>query len=108
LLEDTVQILAGDPYGEFWISDLGSVTITAGSEWRITLDGTTYLLTASQVDNTVYIGNPKYADKTDDGSNAPFCFYNPGWGAWMGGCDSSISGSSDSWHALKVERKVSE
>ena len=108
LLDDTVQTLAGDPYGEFWISDLGSVTITAGSEWRITLDGTTYLLTASQIDNTAYIGNPKYADKTDDGSNTPFCFCNPGWGAWTGGCDSSISGSSDSWHALKVERKISE
>lgn len=108
LLDDTVQILAGDPYGEFWIADLGSVTITAGSEWRITLDGTTYSLTASQVDNTVYIGNPKYAGKTDDGSNAPFCFYNQGWGAWNGDCDSSISGSVDSFHPLKVERKVSD
>ena len=107
VLDDTVQVLAGDPYGNFWISDLGSVTITAGSEWKITLDGTTYLLTASQVDSTAYIGNPKYAGKTDDGSSTPFCFYNAGWGAWNGGCDTSISGTSDSWHALKVERKTS-
>lgn len=108
LLDDTVQILGDETMGGFWIPDLGSVTITSGSEWRITLDGTTYLSTAKQVDNRVYIGNPKYDDKTDDNSNIPFCFYNAGYGAWNGGCDINISGTSDSYHALKVERKVSE
>ena len=106
VFEESVVLADEDPYNEFWISDLASVQIPAGSEWRITLDGTVYTDTATTVGNKIYIGNPLYGGDTDDGSNIPFCFYNSGWGAWNGGANKSVSASTE--HPLKVERKVSE
>lgn len=105
VFDDEVGLLDENPYNEFWIPELSSVTIPVDSVWRITLDGTVYTDTAMQVGNKIYIGNPKYDGATDNGSVSPFCFYNGGWGAWNGGADKSASASTT--HPLKVERQVS-
>ena len=105
LLDDTVQVLSGDPYNSFWISDLASVYPTVGSVWRITLDSVVYICTAVSYSNRVIVGNPLYAGGEDDGSGVPFYFANRGWGAWSGDCSTSITGDAN--HALKVERQIS-
>lgn len=84
VMDGTVQILDNDPYSQFWISALGEVYPVANETWRITIDGTAYTCTATNVNDTIYIGNPLYDGEADDGSNIPFVFYNQGWGAWNG------------------------
>ena len=106
---NNIHVNSGDPYNDLWLSDLGSVSITVGSIWRITVDADTYVLTATA--NGVYgspyeniIGNPLYSGGTDDGSTVPFCLEQNPWGAWAGWCAQSITGGID--HALKVERQI--
>ena len=84
VFDGQVQILDNTPYSQFWITALAEIYPAAGETWRITINGTAYTCTATTVDGTVYIGNPLYDGGTDDGSNIPFCFYNPDWGAWIG------------------------
>ena len=107
---NNIHVNSGDPYNDLWISDLGSVSITVGSVWRVTIDVDTYVLTATA--NGVYgspyentIGNPLYAGGTDDGTTIPFCFEQNPWGAWTGRCAQSITGGID--HRVKIERQIS-
>ena len=93
-----------ESYPYCWISDLSGVYPTAGSEWRITFNGTTYRCTAVVISNVPIIGNPKFASGTDDGSNVPFAFANQGWGAWSGQADLP---NTDQTVPVKIERLVS-
>ena len=103
--DDNLPMLEDDPYSLVIISDLANVTIPVGSVWRITIDSVTaHTTTAVQIDGSVYIGNPKYEGKTDDGSAVPICLYNPGWGnGWYGATEVNASTS----HTIKIERQVS-
>ena len=103
LFDDDTHINGDDYVNNFWISDLGSVYPTNGSVWRITMLGNTYVLTATAYDGTVYIGNPKYRDEQDDGSDTPFVFFNAGWGAWTG--YGAVLASEGSYN-VKVERLI--
>lgn len=91
-------------YPYFWISDLADVEIPQNSVWRVTFDGTEYVLTATQTIASYgyYIGNGAYGGGSDDGTPVPLCLYHTPWGAWSGGADAS-AGS----HQLKIERQVS-
>lgn len=95
--------IAEDPYPYFWISDMGDITITDGSVWRITIDGTEYRSTAVDSGGSyrIVIGNQKYIGGTDDGTNVPYCWHNVGWGAWVSSVDLSVA-----THDLKFERLV--
>ena len=105
VIDDAVQILDNTPYSQFWISALGEIYPVAGEVWRITIDGTAYTCTATNVNDMIYIGNPLYDGGTDDGSNIPFCFYNPEWGAWIGyGAKTLPTGGEI---PFKAERQVS-
>lgn len=94
-------------YPYCWITDLGNVTMTEGSVWRVTFDNVEYRCTAAQdtLSGTTYtyIGNPKWAGATDDGSNVPFLFYPTAWGAWSGEINSENVRST---HSVKLERLV--
>lgn len=105
ILEDDVYILEDTPYNGFWITDLASEQIAAGDTWRITIDGEVYTCVATLVNGRVYLGNPKYAGETDDGSNVPFDFYNRGYGAWNGDCDTRFTGETT--HPMKFEKLIS-
>ena len=105
VFDDEVGLLDETPYNTFWIPSLAEVTVPDGSVWRITLDGAVYTETATQSGGRIYIGNPKYDEGTDNASATPFCFFNVGWGAWVGGAEKSISASTT--HPLKIERQVS-
>lgn len=94
-------------YSYCWIEELGSIEITANSNWRVTLDNTEYLCTpifdANVMSGTYVLGNPKYSQGTDNNSNIPFSLFQTPWGAWSG----SIDGPNvDSTHTLKIERFV--
>lgn len=110
-LYEGTQPLRDDSGYYFWIQDLASVVPTVGSDWRITIDSTSYECTAKQVMgfgdavNGVIIGNQKYIGLTDDGSNAPFCFYNYHNQAWSG--DTSTDVMTVQEHYIKIERKIS-
>lgn len=96
-------------YPYCWIGSLSSVSITVGSVWRITYEGTEYRCTAvtasvPNVGNTAVIGNPKYSGATDDGTEVPFSFVNAGWGAWTGGINAE---NVDTTKTVKIERLVS-
>jgi len=90
------------PYNYFWISALSDVYPTMGSVWRITADGVEYRCTTSAYGGNICIGNTKYNGGPDTGSDAPFSFYNAGWGAMVG--DTELAGEVD--HTLKFERLV--
>lgn len=99
-----------DSYGYyFWIPDMASIVPTVGSVWRITIDSTSYECTAKQITgfgdaiNGVIIGNEKYIGQTDDGSDAPFCFYNYTNQAWTG--DTSLDVMTLTEHYIKIERQ---
>ena len=87
-------------YPYCWISSLSSVSIPAGSVWRITYSNTEYRCTAN---SGGILGNPKWGKGTDDGSDVPFCFENAGWGAWTGSLNAP---NTDSQYHFKIERKV--
>ena len=95
----------------FWIPAMVSIIPTVGSEWRITIDSTSYECTAKQIMefgdavNGVIIGNQKYIGRTDDGSDAPFCFYNYNSQAWSGDTSSDVMTVQE--HYIKIERKLS-
>lgn len=78
-------------YPYCWISSLSDVYPTVGSVWRITFNGTEYRCTAKNASmegsTVIVIGNPKWSDEADDGSDVPCNFSNQGWGAWSGGAD---------------------
>ena len=99
---------ADTPYNYFWISDLSDVYPTEGSVWRITIDATEYVCTATtastSLGNVICIGNPKYSGGTDNGSNAPFNFMNMGWGAWTG--DTELISDGVTVYAVKIEQQV--
>ena len=104
LWDDDVDYYADDPYSYCWIAQLADVAIPLGSVWRVTFDNVEYVLTAvydADPDSNV-IGNPKYIEGTDDGSNTPFCFYCTPWGAWSGGVPVSVNVT----HAVKIERQI--
>lgn len=111
VLNGNLHVNAGNPYGDIWAGDLGSVSIALGSVWRITIDnGAPYTVTATA--NGIYgspnqniIGNPLFMGGTDDGSDVPFCFEQNPWGAWTGGTDTSITQDAD--HHFKIERQIS-
>lgn len=90
-------------YPYFWITSLNSVTITVGSVWRVTCDSVEYRCTAISDNNTATIGNPKWGNGTDSGTNEPFCFTNQGWGAWTGSINKP---NADGSIPLKIERLV--
>lgn len=101
-----------DDYGYYiWIPAMASIIPTVGSEWRITIDSTSYECTAKQITgfgdavNGVIIGNQKYIGQTDDGSGVPFCFYNYNNQAWSG--DTSLDVMTLTEHYIKIERKTS-
>lgn len=94
------------PYNYFWFETLGDVYPTVGSVWRVTIDGTVYRCVAyalsTSFGNLVCFGNPKYTDNgTDNGTSAPFNFYNAGWGALV--ADTELTQGS---HSVKIERVV--
>lgn len=96
-------------YPYCWISTLGDTPIISGSEWRITFDGVVYRCTAtydSVMGGFYFIGNPKYSNGTDDGSDAPFCFYNTGYGAWSGSADKLNIQDTTQTASVKIERLV--
>lgn len=99
---------ADTPYNYFWISSLSDVYPTEGSVWRITVDATEYVCTATtastSLGNAICIGNPKYSGGTDNGSNAPFNFMNMGWGAWTG--DTELVADGTTVYAIKIEQQV--
>lgn len=103
LVEGTYNANADTPYNYFWISQLSTVYPSNGSVWRITADGTPYVMTAKTVGGIVCVGNPKYSGGSDDGSGIPFNFTNQGWGAWVG--DTELQSGS---HSIKIEQQVSE
>ena len=80
---------SSDPYPYCWITSLSSVYPAAGEIWRVTWAGIEYICTAQSVTgyNYVCIGNPKYVERADDGTDVPFCFVNANYGAWVGGAD---------------------
>jgi len=84
----TMSAVADTPYNYFWISSLSSFYPTAGTTYRVTINGTEYETVAKSATVSggtyVIIGNPKYSGGTDDGSNMPVSFYNAGWGALTG------------------------
>lgn len=92
---------ANTPYNYFWIGEMADVYATVGSVWRITIDNVEYRCTAIAEDDMIYVGNPKYSGKTDNGSDAPFSFYNAGWGAWVGDTELPVVS-----HSIKIEQMV--
>ena len=105
LFNGTPSANADSPYNYFWIADLADVNPVANEVYRIAIDSVEYRCTATSANTSsgvmVCVGNPKYSGGTDDGSNAPFNFYNAGWGAWVG--DTELAAGS---HSVKVERLV--
>lgn len=88
----------------FWIPAMGNVLPTAGSVWRITIDGTVYNCVAhnyGQPDIDVIVGNPVHVGGTDDGSGVPVAFYNYRNQAWSGDTTTFSTGG----HTVKIERQ---
>lgn len=98
---------SNNDYPYCWVSALSSVTIATGSVWRITYSGTTYRCTAAYdtILATACIGNPKWAQGSDDGSDVPFIFENLGYGAWMGNLNAP---NTDAQYYFKIERLVTD
>lgn len=89
------------PYNFFWINSMNTIYPTEGSVWRITINDVVYKCTAIEEDDLVYIGNPKYSRKTDNGSDAIFSFYNSGVGAWLGDTELPVAS-----YKMKIEHLV--
>ena len=87
-------------YPYCWLSDLSSISIPAGSVWRVTYNNVQYRCTVVSGN----IGNPKWGGGTDDGSDVPFVFQNDGWGAWTGSLNVP---NVNSTYYFKIERLVS-
>lgn len=97
-----------DPDNDYpycWVSSLSDVTIATGSVWRVTYNNVQYRCTAKydSIIAAVAIGNPKWAKGLDDGSDAPFVFDNPGWGAWTGSLNAP---NTTALYHFKIERLV--
>lgn len=92
----------------FWISSLSDVYPVAGEKWRITFEGSEYIVIATYESDITLpcVGNPAYDGYggQDDGSGCPVCFFNAGWGAWTGGAAPSYGVGT---YQLKLEREVS-
>lgn len=101
LFDESVTFGEASPYNQIWIASLGNLHPVVGEVYRVTIDGTTYNLTAQKDENTVYIGNPMYDWGTDDGSGVPFCFFNNGYGGLQGWSELSATA-----HTVKIERRV--
>ena len=101
-----------DVYPYCWITSLGDVTPSIGSVWRVTYDGTQYIITAKAVTGpntgsiTVGIGNPKWLGGTDDGSNVPFCIGKYGNQSAWAGCANLDNSISSQYITMKIERAV--
>lgn len=88
----------------FWIPAMGNVLPTAGSVWRITIDGTEYNCVAHNYGQSgidVIVGNPVHVGGTDDGSGVPVAFYNYNNQAWSGDTTTLTAGN----HTVKIERQ---
>ena len=109
IFDDDTQLSpdSDNDYPYCWITSLSSYQITQGSEWRVTYQNVQYRLTAVYdavgFQGNYGIGNPKWAKGTDNGSDAPFCLGNPGWGAWTGSFD--LPNTAQVVH-IKVERRT--
>lgn len=110
LFNDTINYFpeSNGDYPYCWISYLGDVVIPLGSIWRVTFNGTEYVLTAKYASisgvNAVIIGNPYWGEGTDDGSGVPFYFVAyTSYGAWTGNADLSNTGATAS---VKIERAI--
>lgn len=101
IFEATEDVLSDTPYGYFSFSTIGTYTISVGSNWRITLNGSEYLVTAKQYNDQVIIGNPKWNEGEDDGSDIPFAFFNNGH-VWLGGTSLPIGNT----YLIKIEKEV--
>ncbi len=82
--------------GFLWISSLADVNILDGSRWRITIDGVSYVKTASY--NS---GISKVGILWGENGNETMIFYN-GDGAWIGYVADRATGTI----ALKIERAI--
>lgn len=103
LYEGTPDFYA-DAGNYFWIPAMGNVLPTAGSVWRITIDGTEYNCVAhnyGQSDIDVIVGNPVHIGGADDGSGVPVAFYNYRNKAWSGDTLTLSAGN----HTVKIERQ---
>ena len=99
-----------DTYPYCWIQALGDYSVTLGSQWRVTWNGTEYVVYGvTNGGSTEFpnngIGNPKWVHGTDNGVNAPFFIGNYGYGAWSGGADLDNSIANQSV-TMKIERVV--
>ena len=105
IFNDTVDYFQDDnaTYAYCWISALSDVQIPDNSVWRITFDNVEYLCTAAydSTNQMNVLGNFKYSVGADNGSDAPFSFYQSAYGAWSGGVDGPNVNSS---HTVKIER----
>ena len=104
LYNGTTRANEEQTYASFWIAELGNVSITVGSTWRITLNNEEFRCTVTSTMPTYgpIIGNPLFMGGTDDGSNVTFALGNAGWGAWVG----ATSLPAGVYYPLKVERLV--
>lgn len=77
---------AEDPYGYFWVSEMADYTIDAGAVWKISADNTEYRMTGVDTGGSygVILGNPHLINQSAEDNGYPFCWYNVGWGAWVG------------------------
>lgn len=82
--------------GYIWLSSLANVDISDGSRWRITVDGVSYVKTASYESRLNQI-----AILYGESGNENIAFYN-GNGAWIGYVADRATGNV----ALKIERAV--
>lgn len=100
LFDDNIDIQSngGDAAntGYMWIPSLANVNISDGSRWRITIDGVSYVKTASYESRLNQI-----AILYGESGNENIAFYN-GDGAWVGYVVNRTTGNV----ALKIERAV--
>ena len=103
--EGTSFVNAGTTTNVLWVEQMSNTPLTLGDEWRISIDGVSYICPVKNNGEDNYVGNPLYDDGVDDGSGIPFIMYNYGWGAWNGNCATTITGDMN--HTFKFERKTS-
>lgn len=98
LFDNNINIeLNGDGVtGYLWISSLANVNIPEGSRWRITIDGVSYVKTASYDSRISKVGI-----LWGENGNETMIFYN-GDGAWIGYVVDRVTGNI----ALKIERAI--
>lgn len=103
--EGTSYVNAGTTTNTLWVEQMSNTPLTLGNEWRISIDGVSYICPVQNNGEDNYVGNPLYDGGADDGSGIPFIMYNYGWGAWNGSCATNITGNT--LHTFKFERKTS-